>query len=139
MVSCEMDWFSRLENHLGKDYVTVATISMWEIRLFVAVKKVLAHKITQAQEGTEATGVAGVMGNKGGVGVAFRYERTTMCFICAHLAAHQEKTQDRNSNVEDILRDVKLRRDIFDTPSSVRVCVRFVFIHSTIIYSFLVI
>lgn len=92
---------------------------MWELRLYIAVRTEIRHKITQLQEGTEATGVAGVIGNKGGVGVAFRYERTYLAFICAHLAAHQEKLVDRNNNFYEIIRNIKLHRGDLDATSSV--------------------
>jgi hypothetical protein len=40
------------------------------------------------QVSTEATGIGGVMGNKGGVAVGFTYKETTrMAFVGAHLAA----------------------------------------------------
>ena len=40
---------------------------------------------------TEATGIAHVAGNKGGVGVRFEVADTSMLFVACHLAAHQGK------------------------------------------------
>jgi hypothetical protein len=37
----------------------------------------------------EATGLAGVLGNKGGLAVKLKVARTTFCFVSCHLAAHQ--------------------------------------------------
>lgn len=50
-----------------------------------------------------ATGFGNVVGNKGGVQVGFRLGRTSLAFINAHLAAHQEKMNDRTRDFTKIL------------------------------------
>ena len=56
---------------------------------------------------TEATGIGGVGGNKGGVGIAIQLHRTTMCFVTAHLAAHQEMTKRRNADCMNIFKGMR--------------------------------
>lgn len=49
-----------------------------------------------------STGVAKVMGNKGGVGVSFFYAGISLLFVCCHLAAHQENVEERNNDFKRI-------------------------------------
>lgn len=43
-----------------------------------------------------ATGVAGVGSNKGAVAIACQVWGTELCFVNAHLAAHQSRSAERN-------------------------------------------
>ena len=43
---------------------------------------------------------------KGGVGVRFQLNKTKFCFVTAHLAAHQNKVQQRNQNFENLLENL---------------------------------
>ena len=63
------------------------------------------------------TGVGGVGTNKGGVALSFRVCSTHLCFVNAHLAAHQEKTPQRNAHVLEIQRFLKVGRS---TPAEAR-------------------
>ena len=51
-----------------------------------------------------ATGVGGVMGNKGGVGISFKLYETSLCFVGSHLAAHQNKIENRNDDYLTIVK-----------------------------------
>ena len=68
--------------------------------------QVLPH-LDVLDSATEPTGIGGVGGNKGGVAIAVSLHRTTVCFITAHLAAHQEFTQRRNRDCKDIFRGMR--------------------------------
>ena len=48
------------------------------------------------------TGLGGAAGNKGGVGIRFLLHSTSICFVCAHLAAGQSQINDRNSDYAEI-------------------------------------
>ena len=48
------------------------------------------------------TGLGGAAGNKGGVGIRFLIHSTSICFVCAHLAAGQSQVNDRNSDYAEI-------------------------------------
>ena len=50
------------------------------------------------------TGVGGVGTNKGGVALSFRVCSTHLCFVNAHLAAHEGEhhMRQRNANAADI-------------------------------------
>ena len=74
---------------LGPEYKIVQLKQMWEIRLLLIAHDDVRDHIEVLDTATEATGIGGVGGNKGGVGIALTIHRTTMCFVTAHLAAHQ--------------------------------------------------
>ncbi len=114
----------------------VKSVHMGQMRLTVFVRNDLVAGVTNVTRGSQATGVAGVATNKGGVAVgltvsvaprelqqgsaaaaltvgrrlllwrelsvlawpAMQIWDTEMCFINSHLAAHQDKTVQRNNN-----------------------------------------
>lgn len=55
-----------------------------------------------------------MVGNKGAVGVAFRYHETSLCFLSSHLAAHQEQVDMRNQNYYEIVEELHLGNQAFD-------------------------
>ena len=56
-----------------------------------------------------AVGIGGVLGNKGGSAIRFRFLDSTFCFICSHLAAHRNAVGARNANVFSIVEKLSLR------------------------------
>lgn len=102
--SCEEDWRTTISKHLGNDYQLVKHTSMWQIRLLVFVRKSLRHNITNIGKSKEATGIGSVLGNKGGVAIGFDYLESSLCFVNSHLAAHQIMINERNKDVEEIVR-----------------------------------
>ena len=52
------------------------------------------------------TGLGGATGNKGGVAIRFLVQSTSVCFVCAHLAAGQSQINDRNSDYAEITRKI---------------------------------
>ena len=57
------------------------------------------------------TGLGGATGNKGGVAIRFRLHSSTVCFVCGHLAAGQNKVSDRNSDLADIANKLSFHGD----------------------------
>lgn len=55
---------------------------------------------------TVATGLLGMMGNKGGVGIRMEINNSSLCFLCAHMAAHREKVSERNAEFHRILTEM---------------------------------
>ena len=55
---------------------------------------------------TVKTGLGNRAGNKGAVAIRFLIHGTSICFVCAHLAAHQSHIQERNSDYQEIIRKI---------------------------------
>lgn len=79
------------------------------IYICLFIKEVHMNHVAEVRTSSEGTGIMGMMGNKGGVGVRFKFYESTLCFINAHLAAHMGGVNKRNQNFQDIL-----RRTVFD-------------------------
>ena len=47
-------------------------------------------------------GFGSAQGNKGGVAVRARVYDTWVCFVCAHLAAHESEVDRRNTDYREI-------------------------------------
>eukprot|EP01134_Creolimax_fragrantissima_P006018 CFRG6018T1 len=105
------DFFDRILSAMGDEYVEVARSSLLEIKLLVMVRKSVANHISKVVRSKEATGLGDFIGNKGGCGVKFTVEDTTICFVSAHLAAHEgEKFRERrNQDVSDIINGMWLK------------------------------
>jgi endonuclease/exonuclease/phosphatase family metal-dependent hydrolase len=106
--SCAEDWMHQLTSHFGDGYSLLVQSTLLEIRTTVFVRNELVPFITRKDKSTEATGIGGVYGNKGGAVVSFCVYDTELCFVNCHLAAHQHKTSDRNDNVKEIINGVSL-------------------------------
>ncbi|GAM21486.1 hypothetical protein SAMD00019534_046610 [Acytostelium subglobosum LB1] len=107
-VECETHWFTTLANHIGTGYIRLESISLVKMRLIIFVKKEHYNKICHVEKETVATGIGGIYGNKGATAISFQFFETSFCFINSHFAAHQEKTDQRNQNYRDIVKNVEL-------------------------------
>jgi phosphatidylinositol-3,4,5-trisphosphate 5-phosphatase 1 len=86
------------------------------MRLIVFVRKDIVNDITHIEGATESTGIAHVLGNKGGLIVRFQYLDTSFAFVSCHLAAHEgkEHRQQRNDNCVEILQGARVANQNFD-------------------------
>lgn len=50
----------------------------------------------------DQTGLRGISGNKGGVGVRLDYHDTSFCFVTAHLAAGHSNVEERHADFRTI-------------------------------------
>ena len=77
---------------------------MGQIHLLVLCKPALVESVSEVETGSVPTGVGGVGTNKGGVALSFRVCSTHLCFVNAHLAAHEGEhhMRQRNANAADI-------------------------------------
>lgn len=62
------EWFNILDEHLGNRYCKLVTVSLRDIHIAVFVRKELEPFISAVETSLKATGIANVVGNKGGVG-----------------------------------------------------------------------
>lgn len=71
-------------------------MSMGQMRLVVLARHDMHMLLGNAAAATVATGVAGVGSNKGAVAISCQVWGNELCFVNAHLAAHQSKVKERN-------------------------------------------
>lgn len=77
------------------------------IMLCVFAKEAHVPYMTRVQGQTAGVGVLGLMGNKGGVSIRFKFHDTTICCVSAHLAAHRDNVAGRNADFANILQRVQ--------------------------------
>lgn len=84
------------------DFVILRSSQLVGAALMVFVRNRFASNIRNVQSAIKKTGLAGLAGNKGGVGIAFDFFDTSVCFVCAHLAAGHSNFEDRNNDFQVI-------------------------------------
>lgn len=99
----ENEWFEYVQHYLGKEYLTLASMFLWDTMLIVLTRKKHLLKITNVEGSTKATMHKAVCGTKGGIGISMRYLETSICFVTCHLAARIERNAMRNANLEEII------------------------------------
>ena len=100
-------WFQQLQETVGDEYVAVATRSMFQNHLWVATKREHAEKFSGVETYQAEQGIGKVWGNKGGTAVALRFNGYKLCFVNTHLAAHAEKWEKRNEDIQAIVQEVQ--------------------------------
>jgi len=102
-------WDSMVSERLGNDYAVVKHVVLWEMRLTIYARKRYVASgsgcISHVQASRSATGIGGVLGNKGGLVISLCFGHTSLCFISCHLAAHSHKWRDRDENCVEVLRE----------------------------------
>eukprot|EP01062_Namystynia_karyoxenos_P077343 TRINITY_DN7763_c0_g1_i1.p1 TRINITY_DN7763_c0_g1~~TRINITY_DN7763_c0_g1_i1.p1 ORF type:complete len:775 (+),score=393.07 TRINITY_DN7763_c0_g1_i1:103-2325(+) len=110
----EDEWFSYVQDYLGKEYLTLAHMTLWDMNIIVLCKKKNLLKITNVEGSTKATIHKEKCGMKGGVGIALKFHNTSMAFVNCHLAARLERCNMRNINVAEIVNQIQLANKDID-------------------------
>ncbi|UJR31669.1 hypothetical protein I4U23_019150 [Adineta vaga] len=87
------------ENH---KFQLLNRIRLMGIILFVYVRSPHMTKCTSISRTSVPTGFMGLAGNKGGVGIRFRFYETDICFINCHFASGDGQTNRRNEDYQTI-------------------------------------
>ena len=90
-------------------YDLVIQQKLWGIGVVVLVRRDLLPLITDVHAVTVATGMGGLLGNKGGVGVYLRVASSPLLVVCSHLAAREERAAQRNFDFQRILRGISAK------------------------------
>ncbi|KAI8357110.1 hypothetical protein B0O80DRAFT_496830 [Mortierella sp. GBAus27b] len=101
-------WESHLQALLSPHYVMVKTETMAALHLAVFVWKPIEDLITAVDSSTVATGIGGIVGNKGAVAISLYLGSMSFLFVNAHLTAHQSNAQTRNSDYKRIIQELQL-------------------------------
>ncbi|KAG8218684.1 DNase I-like protein [Butyriboletus roseoflavus] len=80
------------------EYVLLRSEQLVGTALFVIVKSELTSIIRNVEGTTRKTGLRGISGNKGGIGVRLDYHDTSFCFVTAHLAAGHSNVEERSTD-----------------------------------------
>jgi phosphatidylinositol-bisphosphatase len=84
-------------------YTLVMEKALVGLLICVYVKDELMPHVSDVRCTSTGVGLMGMMGNKGGVAVRLSLYDSSLCFVCAHLAAHRENIAGRNSDFKNII------------------------------------
>jgi phosphatidylinositol-bisphosphatase len=103
------EWGAELQRVISRDekYSLVTSVQLVGVCLYVFVRPHLIPFIKDVGVSSSKTGIAGKAGNKGGVAIRLLLHSTSLCFVCSHFAAHQQKVAERNEDFTDIYRRVR--------------------------------
>ena len=105
---CSESAFRALVAPLARTHVEVAHDGLRHVKLAVFVRARHVRLVRAVETARVATGLAGVVGRKGAVAVAFALADTSLCVVGSHLAAHEPHYAARNSQYAEIVRDLRL-------------------------------
>ncbi|KAK9728505.1 hypothetical protein K7432_000987 [Basidiobolus ranarum] len=102
------EWEKQLVELLSPQYVLIKSETMAALHLAVFVWRDCRHWIKATHSAQVATGIGGVIGNKGGVGISVLFGTTSLLFVNSHFTAHQGKVADRNYDYKRIDKELRL-------------------------------
>ncbi|PAV21260.1 inositol polyphosphate phosphatase [Pyrrhoderma noxium] len=89
-----------------EDYILLRSEQLVGTALFVFVKSTLIGSIRNVEATTRKTGLRGMSGNKGAVGIRLEFFDTSFCFLTAHLAAGHANIEERNADYRTIANEL---------------------------------
>ncbi|KAJ8299183.1 hypothetical protein KUTeg_023243 [Tegillarca granosa] len=94
------EWQKEIQKTISRDhkYVLLTSVQLVGVILYVFIRPHIAPFIRDVAVDSTKTGLGGATGNKGGVAIRFLYHSTSICFVCAHLAAGQSQVQQFENN-----------------------------------------
>ncbi|KAG4182093.1 hypothetical protein ERO13_A09G023400v2 [Gossypium hirsutum] len=102
----------------GSKYKLMASKKMVGVFISVWMKEELVTKysVSNVKVSSVACGIMGYLGNKGSVSVSMSIERTSFCFIAAHLASGEKQGDEgrRNHQVSEIFKRTSFPRSAKD-------------------------
>ncbi|KAJ3478633.1 hypothetical protein NLI96_g9624 [Meripilus lineatus] len=96
-----LDVLSRRPNK-ESEYILLRSQQLVGTALLVFVKKELTSVMRNVEAATHKTGLRGMSGNKGAVGIRLDYHDSSFCFVTAHLAAGHSNIDERNADYHTI-------------------------------------
>ena len=76
--------------------------------VIVLVKTPLSNLVSNVETAYLPTGIAKLIGNKGGVAISFRILNTSYLFLSCHLAARPSRLNIRIQNYLELVNKIKL-------------------------------
>ncbi|KAL7419534.1 Inositol-1,4,5-trisphosphate 5-phosphatase 1 [Cryptotrichosporon argae] len=78
--------------------------------LIIVIRASLASAIRSVESATRKTGLQGLSGNKGGVGIRLNLFDSSVCFMTCHLAAGHSNVAERNADYHTISSSLRFLR-----------------------------
>nr|XP_034591650.1 type I inositol polyphosphate 5-phosphatase 5 [Setaria viridis] len=96
----------------GMSYCLIASKQMVGLFLSVWVKREMVEHIGHLRVDCVGRGIMGWLGNKGCIAISMTLHRTSLCFVCSHLASGEKEGDElrRNADVAEILRSAHFPR-----------------------------
>ncbi|KAJ6628885.1 DNase I-like protein [Mycena sp. CBHHK59/15] len=91
-------------------YVLLRSEQLVGTALLVLVKSDLTPVMRNVEAASRKTGLRGMSGNKGAVGVRLDYHDTSFCFLTAHLAAGHSNVEERNMDYRTIVNGLHFQK-----------------------------
>ncbi|RUS89988.1 hypothetical protein EGW08_002255, partial [Elysia chlorotica] len=100
------EWQKEVVKTISREhkYVMLTSIQLVGVVLYIFIRPHLAPRIRDVAVEKVKTGLGGAAGNKGGVAIRFLLDSTSLCFVCAHLAAGHSQVKERNDDYAEITR-----------------------------------
>ncbi|KAJ7284044.1 inositol polyphosphate phosphatase [Mycena rebaudengoi] len=92
------------------NYVLLRSDQLVGTALLVIVKSELTPVMRNVEAASRKTGLRGMSGNKGAVGVRLDYHDTSFCFLTAHLAAGHSNVDERNMDYRTIVNGLHFQK-----------------------------
>ncbi len=97
-----------LDAALGREYMTLHTIALMGLKLFVCLKRALLCFVGRVESARLPTKMAGLIATKGAVGVSVEFDGTMLLFVNTHFTAHQGNVRSRNDDFRVVCRSLDL-------------------------------
>ena len=102
-------------NYLGQfGFLTITSVVMWEMFLVGFVRMEHVPCLKNPQIAYIATGMGGVLGNKGGLQMSFKLHDYLFNFINVHLVHGAKRLDKRNEMMSDLIRKMRIQREELD-------------------------
>ncbi|CAK7205507.1 Inositol-1,4,5-trisphosphate 5-phosphatase 1 [Sporothrix eucalyptigena] len=95
----------------GEQYVLLRSGQLVGAALCIFVQSSSLAKIKNVEGSVKKTGMSGMAGNKGAVGIRLDYANTAICFVTAHLAAGFANYEERNRDYLTIHHGLRFQRN----------------------------
>ncbi|KJR80976.1 synaptojanin-like protein [Sporothrix schenckii 1099-18] len=95
----------------GEPYVLLRSGQLVGAALCIFVTSSSLAKIKNVEGSVKKTGMSGMAGNKGAVGIRLDYANTAICFVTAHLAAGFANYEERNRDYLTIHHGLRFQRN----------------------------
>lgn len=110
----EDKWFQVLVDYLGAEYLSLASMGLWDMNIVVIMRKRHLLKVANVEGATRATLLQQIVGSKGGVAISLTLQATSIAFVGVHLPSRAERSVLRNTTLVEIFDGLNVGNADFD-------------------------